>query len=631
LKALKPHTKPLAILIVLIAVAGLLAYPLVQFWAPLKPVVRHVNPAAEAEQPPLPAFLALLATNAFDSLISRDYGAVAEGLKTLGAIQIPERYKFIANRFMQLLNDTSRLLNETEGLLDQAEADIKLGRGEDAKPLLHQASARLASANATRIELRSASEELARTFLLPADQLRHRVDELGRVIAELHWRLLGLLEMIERQTMLEDTYLIIDVTPKTVWTGGSIEVSGQLYTSKAGLSGRSVQIYADGRWMAEAVTGDNGEFHASVNLPYIYKPKIPIEARYLPKGPDSEAHKPSTSNTVEIGLLYLRPSIKVEMVGKALPGKTFIIKGYVEAERPLPYSAVKISWLGGSLTASLEEGRFNATLHTPEDALEGEYTLKVEAPPWQIFAPADATIQVTVQRLPLNVTLQPPLIVFAGLPSNLNGKIIYNQEEFNITVRAIFVGQAYTVRSSGEFSLDLSVPLTVFSGYQDYEVHVYPDLPWYRSAGLRGSLLVVNPLTITVPLGLVSALALRLPRGRKVEAAELEEGLRGREAQPQAPVKAYFAASGLQWLIDLYWQAVVIVIRLTGVDMKPPMTMREYLQAVSSSLGGLRAAFEALTLAAEKALYAPTVSAEEAESAKKALEKLKRAHVEVQL
>jgi hypothetical protein len=154
--------------------------------------------------------------------------------------------------------------------------------------------------------------------------------------------------------------------------------------------------------------------------------------------------------------------------------------------------------------------------------------LKVETPPWKIFAPADATIQVTVQRLPLNVRLQPPLVVFAGLPSNLNGKIVYNHEKFNVTVRAIFVGQAYTARSSGEFTLNIDVPLTIFSGYQDYEVHVYPDLPWYRSAGLRGSLLVVNPLTIMVPLGLVPALALKLPRGRKIEEAELEEGLQGR-------------------------------------------------------------------------------------------------------
>jgi hypothetical protein len=630
LNAHRPVAKAFAVLVILVVVAGLLSYSLIQFRVPLKPVVRHVNPAAEAEQPPLPTFLALMVTNVFDSLIGGDYKAAAEGLKTLGAAYIPERYRFIAERFMQLLNEASSLLNDTGGLLDRAEALITLGGGEDAKPLLNEASGKLASANATCIELRSACEELARTFSLPTGELRRRVDDLGRVIEELYGRLLRLLETIEKQTTLEDSYLTVDVEPKTVWTGGSIEVSGRLYTAKVPLNGRSVQIYVDGAELAEAVTGGEGEFHAKVSLPYIYKPKIPIQARYMTKGLDSEAYKPSASNIVEVSLLYVKPAIKAETVGEALPGKTFILKGSVEAERPLPYSAVKVSWAGASLTASLEDGRFKATLYTPEGISDGEHSLKVEAQAWQTFAPAEATVRVKVQRLPLNVTLQPPIVIFAGFPSNLNGKIVYSHEGFNVTVRAIFAGQAYTAHSSGEFSVGLAVPSTFFSGYQDYEVYVSPDLPWYRSAALRGSILVVNPLTVLFPFGLVSALALKLSRGRRIEGAEPEEVFQGQEAQRQAPVKAYSAASGLEWLIDMYWQAVVIVSRLTGVYMKPFMTMREYLDAVRHGLGGLRAGFEALTVAAEKALYSPAVSAEEVESARKALEELKVAHVEVQ-
>ena len=96
-------------------------------------------------------------------------------------------------------------------------------------------------------------------------------------------------------------------------------------------------------------------------------------------------------------------------------------------------------------------------------------------------------------------------------------------------------------------------------------------------------------------------------------------------------MKAYSVASGLERLIDMYWQAVVIVSRLTGVEMKPSMTMREYLDAVGPRLGSFRNGFEALTVAAEKAIYSPAVSAEEVESARKALEQLKVAHVEVQL
>jgi len=76
----------------------------------------------------------------------------------------------------------------------------------------------------------------------------------------------------------------------------------------------------------------------------------------------------------------------------------------------------------------------------------------------------------------------------------------------------------------------------------------------------------------------------------------------------------------------MYWQAVAIVNRMTGVEMSPPMTIREYLNSVGPRLGGLRSAFELLSIVAEKALYAPSVSREELEAAEKALEELKVAH-----
>jgi len=590
-------------------------------------MVRHVNPAAEAEQPPLPTFLTLLVTDVFDSLISGDYKAVAEGLKTLGAAYIPERYRFIADRFMQLLNDASSLLKDSGSLMDQAESLIMLGRGEEAKQLLHEASGKLTSANTTCIELRSACKELAKTFNLPMAELSRRVDELSMVIMKLYWRLLRLLEMIEKQTRLEDSYLTINVAPKTVWTGGSIEVFGRLYTANTFLNGRVVGIYVDGVRLAEAVTDGDGGFHVFVSLPYIYKPEIPVQARYVPEGLDSEVYKPSASNIVEVSLLYIKPTIRAEIVGEALPGKTFILKGSVEAEKPLPYSAVKISWVGAGLTASLEDGFFKTMLYTPEDIPEGEYSLRIEAPAWRIFAPAEVKVKIPVQRLPLNITLQPPTVILAGFTSTLRGKL-YSHEEFNITVKAVFTGQAYTTRSSGEFSLNLSTPLTVFSGYQSYEVYVSPDPPWYRGTALEGSILVINPITVLAPFGLASALTLRLSRREGLEPKDVgfKESL-----QKQASVKGYFVSSELEWIIDMYWQAVVIVSRLTGVEMKPSMTMREYLEATGSRLNGLGAGFKVLTIAAEKALYSPAISAEEAELAGKALEQLKTAHVELQL
>lgn len=148
---------------------------------------------------------------------------------------------------------------------------------------------------------------------------------------------------------------------------------------------------------------------------------------------------------------------------------------------------------------------------------------------------------------------------------------------------------------------------------------------------MDGSILVINPLTVLAPFGLASALTLRISRRGGLEPKDVgfKESLQKQEAQ--ASVKGYFVPSGLEWIIDMYWQAVVIVSRLTGVEMKPSMTMREYLEATGSRLNGLGAGFKVLTIAAEKALYSPAISAEEAELAGKALEQLKTAHVELQL
>lgn len=625
MKVHKPRAKVLIALLALVVIILLLAYPFTQLRPP-KPIVRHVNPLAETERLPLPTFLMPLIAGFFNNLISGDYGASAEQLKALGMIYVPEGYKFASNRFMELLNKAIDLLNDTEVLLNQSEALIVIGKGGDARPLLDEASTKLTSANATSIELKRACEELAKTFGLPIDELSRKVDELTKVIERLYKRLLKLRVAVERQAVLQDTYLVIDVEPKTVWTGGSVEVSGKLYATEGPLAWRRVQICVDEKEVVEVTTCDGGEFRAKVVLPYIYKPDISVQARYVPKGSDAELYKPSTSNVVKVSLLYVKPIVKVEAVGEALPGKAFVVRGSVEADRPLPYSTVRVSWIKTDVAVSLENGRFIVTLYTPEDVAEGEYSLKVQTPVWQLFAPAEASVKVVVRRLPLNATIQPPAIVLAGLPSSFEGRI-WAPEKLNATVKVVFADLAYEARSSGEFELSLTAPLTSFSGYRDYEVYVSPDLPWYRSAVLRGSVLVINPLTVLAPLALASALVLKLSRGRAVETRGEEVPLK-REAQP--PIEERFVAPGLERLVDMYWQAVAIVSSLTGVEMKPSMTVREYLEAIGPRLGSLKSAFETLSIVAEKALYAPSVSAEELKAAEEALEELKVAHVRAQ-
>lgn len=628
---MKPQTRRLLTFLALIAMLAVLLSVIVltHFWQAPYFLLRHVNPASEVEQRPLPSFMVLLYLSTLDGIIRGDYKAVAEGLRALNSAYIPEGLRFIAIRFHSLLNTTWNLVSEIRSLLDEAETLISLGRSVDAKPLLREALIKYEQARSIYVELELALQELTRSLGLPAGELSKKIEELGRVIEELYSRLMRLLEIADLQQQLKDTFLVIDVEPKYVWTGGSIEVRGKLYAIDEGtLSSKLVKVYIDGVELAKVETREDGLFIVEIDLPYIYRPTVTVQARYVPQGVDSQLYKPTVSNEVVVRLLYIQPKIRFEVVGEALPGKLLTVNGRVESEAPLPYDRVTISWIGSSLTANLVEDSFSLKLRVPEDVAEGKYPLTVKASASGVYAPAQETVYVDIIRIPLEVKLQIPSIMMAGLPSILRGKVLYQGEAFDVSVKVVIFTQTCTATSSGEFSFEVVPPPTTLTGYQVCEVYVSPAIPWYREVHFKEEVLVINPLMLTFTLGLVAALAIRLSRGRGGIEQKLELPPEVEEVKPKILGREWFATSELEWLVDMYWQAVVIVTKLTGVDMKPSMTMREYMAIVSSKLGNLRSNFETLTLVAEKALYAREVAIEEVRLAEKAFEAIKLAWIE---
>lgn len=623
-----------ASIIVLAAVSTLAIPYLTYLMAPLRLIERHVDPNAEVSRLPLPSLMVLLVLNPFASMLRGNFSGVSEELRVLESAYIPSGLRFIIERFVRLMNDIASRLDRADKLMDEAEALIDAGRGSEAKPMLAEASREITLANATYKELRSASEELAKAFSLPRGDIYLRLNDLGRLIDEMYWRLLSLLDRIERQTLLIETFLSINVEPRTVWTGGVINVEGRLYALGDPLSGRSVVIFVGGSRMAEVSTARDGSFNAQVNLPYIYKPSVTVQARYTPLGVDARIYKPSTSDAVEVSLLYIEPKISLEPVRKVLPGKTFTVRGKVQSTSPLPYSSVKVSWIGGFADAGLlEDGRFEARLRTPGDVPDGKYTLKVNAPASGVFAPASVSLSILVERIPINVTIEAPVFALAGFGALVRGSFQSGDDRFNATVKVYFAGQEYSAVSSGNFSVWLSPPLTLLSGYQACRVRVTPSDPWYSEATCEESILVVNPITILAPIGVLIALAVKVFGRRGASAiasikAVLEEKPEEAALQPHKG-EVYFAAEELRWLMDIYWEAVGIASDMTGVVMEPYMTMREFLTVTAPHLGKSYWYLETLTLAAERALYSPSVPAWAISTARMAINSLKTEYAKI--
>ena len=618
-----------AALVMMLAAASILLIP--YFMSPPAALkIIHVNPDAEASRLPPPKLLILLVLNPFAAMLRGNFSGVPVELSVLESAYIPSGLRFIVDRFTRLMNDVAGHLDRADNLMDGAEALIEVGRGLEAKPMLAEASGEIALANTTYRELRLASEELARAFSLPRGDIYMKLSDLGHLIEAMNLRLLGLLDRIERQRALTETFISIDVEPKTVWTGGKISVEGRLSEAYGKpLPGRRVAILFGGSRIYEASTSWDGSFKAEVNLPYIYKRTVTVQAKYTPTGEDAEAYKPSISDAVEVSLLYIEPKVIVEPVGWVLPGRAFTVRGSVHSTSPLPYSSVKVSWVSGVSDVELrEDGSFEVELNTPGDLPDGEYAIRVNAPASGVFAPAEASLTVKVERIPVDVTLSLPSFAIAGLSAQVSGSYRAGGERFNATVRVYLAGQEYAVESNGEFEIQLSFPLTLLSGCQTCKVHVAPSTPWFSEAALEGSIPVVNPLTLLASTGALIALAAKVFGGR---AAESALGAAAEVKREEAPgmAEANFAPEEFRWLVDLYWEAVRLVSEMTGAVMEPHMTMREFLSAAGPKLSKLYWCLETLTSAAERVLYSPKVPAWATSTATLALKSLKAEHARV--
>jgi hypothetical protein len=609
----------------------IIIYTIISLTQIIPPIIitnRHVNPATENEQPPYPTSLAILILNALDSMAKANFTGSTQQLKTLTQAYIPQRYKYIINRFLQLMNDEITLLNNTNQLLDQAETFINIGKEQNATQLLNQASQKLALANQTHQTLKTATDQLVITFTLPRNDILNKINEIEELINKMNQRLLQLLEKLKGQETLIETFITITVTPETVWTGDKITIQGKLNTTYKPLSNKQITILIDGITQNRTITKQDGTFNITTNIPYIYKPTITVQAQYIPINTDNKTYKPTTSNIVKINLLYIKPIITLQTTNKTLPGKNFTIKGTIQAEKPLPYTQIKITWIEKTITTTINNNTFTATLNVPQNITDGTYTLKVETPPYRIFAPAQTTTNIVIQRLPLNITLDAPPIIIAGISETIKGKIISN-EPLNTTITLTITGQVYMINiTSNEFQITLNPPLTTLTGYHSYEIYIQPQYPWYSTLNKKGQILIVNPITTLIPLTFITFIVIKIIENRKritKTAQQIREEKIIETTKEKPPEKIYTATKELQWLIDLYWEAVTIISNITGIEMLPSMTLREYLKTVTPHISQIYKNFETLTIITEKALYSPKITTEELTLAK---ETSTRIHIE---
>ena len=188
-------------------------------------------------------------------------------------------------------------------------------------------------------------------------------------------------------------------------------------------------------------------------------------------------------------------------------------------------------------------------------------------------------LEVQVSRVPLEVTVDEPLLVLSGWSAVIAGHVRVGGAPLpGCLIRVQVEGGVYETRSDedGAFSLGCATGLLALSSRRGFEVVAAPAEPWIRVEVLSSEFLLVNTIVVTaLPVLALAAL------------------LRWMAAQPgvgpllrQAPVVALVARPEPQGLPGLYLRAVGLVGRAAGVGLRPSATIREYLGTVKPVLAG---------------------------------------------
>jgi len=592
---------------------------------------RHVDPEEIPEESLLPEALLTFYLTVVDLSILERYNEALEELNKASSFYMPEDLNFTISKFHDLLTDVADKLDLVQSHIKKAEALIIVGELQEAKGDLKEASTRLSEAEDAISDLESSARQLAEALRTPAKLLLDKLTELKALANRYAESIKNLFAMIEEMTPgagkpSVETEITIESNASEAWLGQLLVVNGSLSALGKGLPFKTVRVYLNGSEAGRAPTDENGKYLIELRIPYLYKPSAILSTVFRPSESDKETYSPCVSNPLTLKLLYYEPTLSIQPLQKALPGRNLTICGSLSSiEEPVRGHQVWLrAFAESESTFTDEAGNFKFDVSVPSYLLGGSWLAIVEAPPSGRTAPASASITIEVERIRAKIEVEGPDLALGGSKITLKGRIYLEEETSeNLTVVAKLGEWVTSTRrvGSGSFSIEVYIPLGALAGNYTYSVSTASDQPWLSSATTKGAILIISPLVLGMPILAASLATVTITKAvprRKEQEAEKPPKTIILEAPPQLAISEGLAA--------LYWSAVDMVSMETNVKMTDNDTVREYVRSVAERLKEGLASFERLSFAYERILYARWISLKEENEAKLAFRELERVY-----
>lgn len=577
--------------------------------------IRHVDPAELSRESLLPSSFFTMYADIMAYIASENWNVSQINLEKASWIYLPSDLKYIASRFNQLLNETTTGLEDAKKEIDNATLLSEKGRVDEALTHLEKALYRLYSTNGTLEDVELTSVEIGDILKANPFLLIQGVGDINELI-DLY------LNKVKQWMEVTQTTLSVGVNSTRIVLGDGLRVNGSLRTVDGDpLPSMNIDVYFDDELVGDTETSSNGSYEYMMQIPYVYKENASLYTSFPHQTGGLSPYAPSVSDTLTIQLIYYTPSLQVYTPEVGYPSLNLTIQGSLTLQgTPLVDFDIVIQGLDSVLYLKTGEGGgFSTNLTVPSNYQTGLTFVRVKSQPKLIIGPSSAKKEVEVMKLPMLLEEDFPVFAWAGMVLVLKGTVYGGGFPLSDSVITATVGDWSSSVSSlddGSFEAKIPIPLSATTSQHACSVSANPVEPWIQSSSMDSSVFVVNLSYLIFPLSAAVFATVVMRRSKKP--SPKVGGLPISETVTDPPISII-----REGLIGVYQSVVNLVIKHTGVSMRPSYTIREYLMLVKEKLGKLFAFFERLSLIAEKFLYSPRVTGEEKAEADEAADKIK--------
>jgi hypothetical protein len=598
------------------------------------------NPASIKQQYDLSG-LARYYNSSLTWLGERQFNNVSSGVESFGLLNIPSTVNHTATQGIDQISNLNISIPLALGYLNQTNQSIQEKQFTNASLELAAGCLQANNSESTFAQFENSTtpalSNLGVPVLLYSSGAGLVRAEISSLLAECS-NLSVILASVYGTGSSPDVNLTISSPQKTIQTGGSVIIYGNLTRGNFGLAGQSVLFYFNGTLIGTTVTSNNGNLQANLSIPFVYKTVGVIWAFVASNSTIKLASK--VSNYLYFTILFNQTQIIIGDPPAYLPTFNFTVSGNLSSKSgvPLPNAPVRITFYNQSYSTTTDtKGIFTKTLTVPANATDGTVYVYAAFAPQGAFGPSFNLTSIQVYHEPINITVRAPSYSLSGFSANILGKVEANGSalaDARVTINSPWGTFPATTNRSGGFSIIVPVSIWDFAFGRNLTASVAAAQPYVSSGKVELKLSVFNLLWVFLPvlvlgitvyearnLDLLPKLSMRLakkpmedePKKNQLESHSVDDFLNKTVANDTT------RQSHLIWI---YKDALLLATNRFHIAFKDSSTIREIMNEVKA-LDILEDNFYWISLIVEDYLYSKDFDESRVNEAEKMLAELK--------